>query len=99
MRRERHGDWWMKCLGDLAVRRRHRSARSGPGFGGSEPIFRAIFQDDSGVVAVPFTSAPTMFGSWNIHGGVEFLMLGDRNEAVFGDSSYVIGSIGTGLSY
>jgi len=63
------------------------------------PVFRAIFQDDSGVVAVPFTSAPTMFGSWNIHGGVEFLMLGDRNEAVFGDSSYVIGSIGTGLSY
>ena len=48
---------------------------------------------------MPFTSTPTMFGSWNIHGGVEFLMLGDRNEAVFGDSSYVIGSIGTGLSY
>jgi hypothetical protein len=53
----------------------------------------------AGVVTVPFTSAPTKFGSWNIHGGVEFLMLGDRNEAVFGDSSYVIGSIGIGLSY
>jgi hypothetical protein len=52
-----------------------------------------------GVVTVPFTSAPTRFGSWNIHGGVEFLMLGDRNEAVFGDSSHVIGSIGIGLSY
>jgi hypothetical protein len=52
-----------------------------------------------GVVTVPFTSTPTRFGSWNIHGGVEFLMLGDRNEAVFGDSSHVIGSIGIGLSY
>jgi hypothetical protein len=52
-----------------------------------------------GVVTVPFTSTPTRFGSWNIHGGVEFLMLGDRNEAVFGDSSHVIGSIGVGLSY
>ena len=52
-----------------------------------------------GVVTVPFTSAPTRFGSWNIHGGVEFLMLGDRNEAVFGDGSHVIGSIGIGLSY
>jgi len=53
----------------------------------------------AGVVTVPFTSTPTRFGSWNIHGGVEFLMLGDRNEAVFGDGSHVIGSIGIGLSY
>jgi hypothetical protein len=53
----------------------------------------------AGVVTVPFTSMPTRFGSWNIHGGVEFLMLGERNEAVFGDSSHVIGSIGIGLSY
>jgi hypothetical protein len=53
----------------------------------------------AGVVTVPFTSMPTRLGSWNIHGGVEFLMLGDRNEAVFGDSSHVIGSIGIGLSY
>jgi hypothetical protein len=57
------------------------------------------FLSVGGVVTVPITSAPTRFGSWNIHGGVEFLMLGDRNEAVFGDSSHVIGSIGIGLSY
>jgi hypothetical protein len=57
------------------------------------------FVSVGGVVTVPLTSAPTKFGSWNIHGGVEFLMLGDRNEAVFGDSSHVIGSIGIGLSY
>jgi hypothetical protein len=53
----------------------------------------------AGVVTVPFARMPTRFGSWNIHGGVEFLMLGERNEAVFGDSSHVIGSIGIGLSY
>jgi hypothetical protein len=57
------------------------------------------FLSVAGVVTVPFTSAPGRFGSWNIHGGVEFLMLGDRNEAVFGDSSHVIGSVGIGLSY
>jgi hypothetical protein len=57
------------------------------------------FLSVAGVVTVPFTSGPTRFGSWNIHGGVEYLMLGDRNEAVFGDSSHVIGSIGIGLSY
>jgi hypothetical protein len=57
------------------------------------------FLSVAGAVTVPFTSAPTRFGSWNIHGGVEFLMLGERNEAYFGDSSHVIGSIGIGLSY
>jgi hypothetical protein len=53
----------------------------------------------AGVVTVPLSSMPMRFGSWNIHGGVEFLLLGDRNEDVFGDSSHVIGSIGIGLSY
>jgi hypothetical protein len=57
------------------------------------------FLSVAGVATVPLTRMPTTFGSWNIHGGVELLMLGDRNEAVFGDSSHVIGSIGIGLSY
>ena len=57
------------------------------------------FLSVAGVVTIPLSSMPTKFGSWNIHGGVEFLMLGDRNEAVFGDSSHVIGSVGLGLSY
>jgi hypothetical protein len=52
-----------------------------------------------GLVTLPLSSMPTRVGSWNIHGGVEFLMLGDRNEAVFGDSSHVIGSVGIGFSY
>jgi hypothetical protein len=53
----------------------------------------------AGVLTVPLSRMPTRFGSWNVHGGVEFLMLGDRNEAVFGDSSHVIGSVGIGLTY
>lgn len=52
-----------------------------------------------GVVSVPLTKAPTRFGSWEIHGGIEFLSLGNFNEAIYGDSSAVIGSFGIGLSY
>jgi hypothetical protein len=50
-----------------------------------------------GVVTVPFTSAPTRFGSWNVHGGVEYLRLGDRNQSL-GENN-VVGSIGIGFSY
>jgi hypothetical protein len=51
----------------------------------------------AGQVAVPFTSAPTKFGSWNLHGGVEYLRLGDRNQSL-GENN-VIGTIGIGFSY
>jgi hypothetical protein len=51
----------------------------------------------AGVVTVPFTSEPTRFGSWTVHGGVEYLRLGDRNQG-FGENQ-VIGSIGIGFSY
>jgi hypothetical protein len=51
----------------------------------------------AGVVTVPFTSAPTKFGTWNVHGGVEYLRLGDRNQG-FGENQ-VIGSVGLGFSY
>jgi len=57
------------------------------------------FVSVAGLVTVPFSSMPTRVGSWNIHGGVEYVRLGDRNEAILGDSSKVIGSIGIGLSY
>jgi hypothetical protein len=53
----------------------------------------------AGIVTIPFSSAPTKVGSWNIHGGVEYVRLGDRNADILGDSSKVIGSIGIGLSY
>ena len=51
----------------------------------------------AGVVTVPFTSAPTAFGSWNVHGGVEYLRLGESNRA-FGANN-VVGSVGIGFSY
>ena len=51
----------------------------------------------AGLVTVPFTSAPTALGTWNVHGGVEYLRLGERNQA-FGENQ-VVGSIGIGFSY
>jgi hypothetical protein len=59
------------------------------------------------LVTVPFSSAPTKFGSWNLHGGVDFYGLGDTTKAFNikkGDNdepsgSQVIVSIGIGLSY
>ena len=49
------------------------------------------------VATVPFTSAPTRLGTWNVHGGVEYLRLGDRNQAL--GENQVVGSIGIGFSY
>ena len=53
----------------------------------------------AGIVTIPLSSTPTKVGSWNIHGGVEYVRLGDRNAEILGDTSKVIGSIGIGLSY
>jgi hypothetical protein len=57
------------------------------------------FVSVAGVATLPLSRMPTRFGSWNVHGGVEYVRLGDRNEAILGDRSKVIGSIGIGLSY
>src|SRR5688572_3001307 len=51
----------------------------------------------AGVVTVPFTSAPTRLGTWNVHGGAEYLRLGESNRLL--GSSQVVGSIGIGFSY
>jgi hypothetical protein len=52
-----------------------------------------------GVVTVPL-AVPRSYGTWNVHGGVEFQSLGDTPEAFNGgDQSKVIGSIGLGFSY
>jgi hypothetical protein len=51
----------------------------------------------AGIVTLPFTGEPTRFGSWNVHGGVEYLRLGERNQG-FGENQ-VIGSVGIGFSY
>lgn len=39
------------------------------------------FFDVGGLVTVPFSSAPTKFGSWNLHGGVDFLSFGKTTKA------------------
>ncbi len=56
---------------------------------------------DGGVLlTMPFSTAPTKFGTWNIHGGVNFLGFGDTTKAFNnGDSGQVIGSIGIGMTY
>jgi hypothetical protein len=49
---------------------------------------------------VPLTGVSSKFGSWNIHGGVEFQKLGDTLTAFNLDEDHkVIGSVGFGFSY
>lgn len=57
--------------------------------------------DIGALFTVPFTTAPTKFGSWNIHGGVNFLALGDGTKSfnTDGDGQQVIASIGIGMTY
>jgi hypothetical protein len=53
----------------------------------------------AGIVTVPL-GGTTRFGSWNVHGGVEYQALGDTTEFFNGgDSSRTIGSVGIGFSY
>jgi hypothetical protein len=56
---------------------------------------------DGGVLfTIPFSTSPTKFGSWNLHGGVDFFGFGDTTKAFNkGDGGQVIGSIGIGMSY
>lgn len=74
-------------------------------------VARPVFEDKTfgyfsiaGVVTVPFTPMPTKFGSWNVHGGVEFQKYGgtlkDLNRG-FGldDDHKVIVSGGIGFTY
>ena len=52
----------------------------------------------AGIATVPLTSMPTRFGTWNVHGGVEYQRLGDRNSFAFGKNQAIY-SIGVGFSY
>jgi hypothetical protein len=48
---------------------------------------------------VPF-GGTTSYGSWNVHGGVEFQSLGNTPEAFNrGDQSKLIASVGVSFSY
>ncbi len=66
--------------------------------GGSDNKFGYV---DGGVlVTVPFTAVPARFGSWNVHGGVNVLGLGDTTKFFNdGDAGQIVGSIGIGMSY
>ena len=53
----------------------------------------------AGIVSVPL-KVPASYGSWNLHGGVEFQQLGTTTKAFNnGDAQKVIVSGGIGLSY
>lgn len=53
-----------------------------------------------GAVGTVPISQSTAYGSWNIHGGIEFLSLGNTPEAFNGgDQTKLVASIGIGLSY
>lgn len=54
-----------------------------------------------GVLAtVPLTGIPSSFGSWNIHGGVDFFGFGDTTKAFNkGDAGQVIVMGGIGMTY
>jgi len=63
------------------------------------------FFDLGALVTVPIKKIPSKFGSWNIHGGLDWLNLGDTTAAFNpGDdgqprSNQVIGLFGIGLTY
>jgi hypothetical protein len=47
----------------------------------------------------PFAQS-TNYGSWNVHGGLEFLSLGDTPEAFnAGEQQKIVATIGIGFSY
>jgi hypothetical protein len=53
----------------------------------------------AGIATVPL-GGTTSFGTWNLHGGVEYQKLGTTTEFFNGgESNQVIGSIGIGFSY
>ena len=53
---------------------------------------------DGAVVTVPFSSTPTRFGTWNVHGGLEYLRLGAERTRAPGENQ-VVGAVGIGFSY
>lgn len=55
------------------------------------------FMSIAGTVTRAIGPTPTRFGRWDVHGGVEFLKLGEHNRA-FGETN-VIGSVGMAFRY
>jgi hypothetical protein len=63
------------------------------------------FFDIGALVTVPLTGVPSRFGSWNVHFGGDYFLLGDTPEAfnvgTDGDASKhkVVGLVGFGVAY
>ena|SRR5436190_4230413 len=52
-----------------------------------------------GSVTVPLSNERSRLGRWNVHGGADYVRLGDSNALRLGDNTKVIISAGIGLSY
>jgi hypothetical protein len=50
-------------------------------------------------LTVPLSSDRSRFGRWNVHGGADYVRLGDSNALRLGENTKVIISAGIGLSY
>ena len=58
------------------------------------------FFDVGGLITMPLSGSSSKFGSWNIHGGVDFLAFGDTTKYFNqDDSSKVVGLVGIGVKY
>ena len=58
------------------------------------------FFDIGGLVTIPLKGIPSSFGSWNVHAGVDLLMLGDTNQTFNeNESTKVVALFGIGLTY
>ena len=63
------------------------------------------FLDIGGLVTLPLSKVGSQFGSWNLHGGLDYLALGEATEAFnvnkdFETKAYnFIFSFGIGISY
>lgn len=57
------------------------------------------FLDVGGLITIPL-GIPSQFGSWNLHGGVDVLTLGETTQSINqADKNKVIGLIGVGVTY
>ena len=53
-----------------------------------------------GLITVPLSEVNSKFGSWNLHGGVDFYAFGDTTKTFNnGDSGKVVASFGVGVVY
>lgn len=58
------------------------------------------FFDIGALIAIPLSGVGSRFGSWNIHGGADLLVLGDTTQAFnLGGRTKIVGSVGIGVTY